>query len=169
MAQEQAHCVANIVSNSHLFIPNQSNSPFLNYGYQKLDLENLNPPLMPIIELFKSFTFKVQGQSHSSRSHSRYHILWTHIPFVPCWSAHPFLRYSYLKYWPWKSKVKIMGQVKIQSHNESRTSYRVPTKISEKSSMTFLWLFHAQIEISRHKIPIQIVCIFLWLIYQLME
>ena len=79
--------------------------------------------LIPMIELFKYLTFKIQGQSHSSRSHNRYNILSTHIPFIPCWSALPFLRCSYLKNWPWKSKVKVMGEVKVKSHNVSLTSY----------------------------------------------
>ena len=74
---------------------------------------------------FLNLTFKIQGQSHSSRSHSRYNILSIHIPFVPCWSALPFLTYSYFKHWPWKSKVKVMGEVKVQSRNVSLTSYRL--------------------------------------------
>ena len=40
-------------------------------------------------------------------------ILSTHIPFIPCWSALPVMRCSYLKIWPWKSKVKVMGEVKV--------------------------------------------------------
>ena len=60
-------------------------------------------PLIPMIELFWNVTFKIQGQSHSSRSHNRYNIPSPHIPFIPCWSALPFLRCSYLKNWPWKS------------------------------------------------------------------
>ena len=67
-------------------------------------------PLILMIELFKYFTFKIQGQSHSSSSH-KYNILSTHIPLIPCWSALPFLRCSYSKNWPWKSKVKVMGEV----------------------------------------------------------
>ena len=82
-------------------------------------------PLIPMIELFWNLTFKIQGQSHSSRSHNRYNILSPHIPFIPCWSTLPFLRCSYLKNWPWKSKVKVMGEVKVQSHNVSVTSYRL--------------------------------------------
>ena len=82
-------------------------------------------PLIPMIELFFNFIFKIQGQSHSSRSHNRYNILSPHIPFIPSWSALPFLRCSYLKNWPWKSKVKVMGEVKVQSHNVSLTSYRL--------------------------------------------
>ena len=78
-------------------------------------------PLVPMIELFKNVTFKIQGQSHSSRSHSRYNILLNHIPFVPCWYALPFLRLSYFKHWPWKSKVRAMGKVKVQSHDGSPT------------------------------------------------
>ena len=83
------------------------------------------PLFLPMIELFKNFTFKIQCQSYSSRSHSRCNILATCIPFVPCWSSHPFLRCSYLKNWPWKSKVKVMGEVKVQSHNVSVTSYQL--------------------------------------------
>ena len=30
-----------------------------------------------------------------------------------------------LKMWPWKSKVKVMGDVKVQSHNMSLASYRL--------------------------------------------
>ena len=80
-------------------------------------------PLIPMIELSWKLTVKIQGQSHSSRSHNRYNILSPHIPFIPCWSALPFLRCSYLKNWPWKSKVKVMGEVKVQSHNVSLTFY----------------------------------------------
>ena len=65
-------------------------------------------PLIPMIRLksFQNLPCKIQGHSHSSRSHSRYNILSTHIPFVPFWSALPFLRYSYLK----KMTLKIQGQ-----------------------------------------------------------
>ena len=38
-----------------------------------------NPPLTPMIELFLNLNFKIQGHSHSSRSHSRCNILSTHI------------------------------------------------------------------------------------------
>ena len=34
-------------------------------------------PLIPMIELFRNLTFKIQGQSHSSRSHKRNNILST--------------------------------------------------------------------------------------------
>ena len=83
-------------------------------------------PLISMIELFLNLTFKIQGQSHSSRSHNRYNILSPHIPFIPCWSALPFLRCSYLK----KMTLKIQGQghgwgQKVQSHNVSVTSYRL--------------------------------------------
>ena len=36
----------------------------------------------------------------------------THILFVHCQSAVPFLRSSYFRLWPWNSKVKVMGVVK---------------------------------------------------------
>ena len=64
-------------------------------------------PLIPMIELFLNLTFKIQGQSHSSRSHNRNNILST---LVPCQLALPFPRYSIFKIWPWKSKVKVIAQ-----------------------------------------------------------
>ena len=109
------------------FIPSQSTFLFLKYGYQKFYLENARSsswvrqkfevttwaqhpmdshpfmsihPLISMKELYKHLTFKIQGQSHSSR----YNILSTHIPFIPCWLALPFPRCSYLKNWPWKPK-----------------------------------------------------------------
>ena len=79
-------------------------------------------PLIPMIELFFiNLTFKIQGQSHSSRSHNRNNILSTHIPLVPCQSALPFLRYSIFKIWPWKSKVKVIAQ----GHKVGITPYRL--------------------------------------------
>ena len=47
----------------------------------------------------------------------------THIPFVPSESTLPFLRYSNFKILPRKSKVKVMAEVKVWSHNVNVTSY----------------------------------------------
>ena len=83
----------------------------------------------PISEiwLFQNLTLKIQGQGHgwgqSWKSQSGCNILSTHIPFVPCQSAIPFLRYSIFKVWPWKSKVKVMDEVDIESHNMGPTFY----------------------------------------------
>ena len=82
-------------------------------------------PLIAMIKVFQNMTFKIQGQSHSSKSHIRYNILLTIIPFVLCWSALQYLRYSYLKNWSWTSKFKVMGEVKVKSHNVSLASYRL--------------------------------------------
>ena len=57
----------------------------------------------------------------SSRLHSWSNIL-SLIPFVPCQSVPPFLRYSYFKTSPWKYKVIIM--VKVQGHKVDMTSHR---------------------------------------------
>ena len=78
-------------------------------------------PLIPMIELFLNLTFKIQGQSHSSRSQNRNNILSTHIPLVPCQSALPFPRYSVFKIWPSKSKVKVIAQ----GHKVGITPYRL--------------------------------------------
>ena len=57
------------------------------------------------------------------------------ILFIPCQSGIPFLSYdffkiSFLSYdffkiWPWKSRIKVMGDVTVQSHNVGLASYRI--------------------------------------------
>ena len=82
----------------------------------------VNPPSYSYDRaFFLNLTFKIQGQSHSSRSHNRNNILSTHIPLVPCQSALPFPRYSIFKIWPWKSKVKVIAQ----GHKVGITPYRL--------------------------------------------
>ena len=58
----------------------------------------VRPPLNPPLKVMSEVT----AQSHNVGLN----ILSIHIPFVPCQSALPFLRYSIFKIWPWKSKVK---------------------------------------------------------------
>ena len=90
-----------------------------------------NSPSIPEIQLFQNLNFniqnfnvnimgevKVQGHTVGPTSHSL-----TLIPFVPCQSALPLLRYNYFKIGLWNSKVKFMGEVKIQGHIVSPTSY----------------------------------------------
>ena len=81
---------------------------------------SIGPPI-PEIQHFQNLTLKIEGQGHSSRSQSRYRNLSTHIPFVACQSALPFLGYSYLKIWRWKFKVKVMDEVKVENHNMGPT------------------------------------------------
>ena len=77
---------------------------------------------------FQNLTLKIQGQGHgwghSWKSQSGCNILSTH-PFIPCQSDIPFLRYSIFKIWPWKYKVKVIGEVDIESHNMGPTFYRL--------------------------------------------
>ena len=49
----------------------------------------------------------------------------THILFVHCQSAAPFLRKGYFRLWPWNSKVKGMGVVKGQGHTIGPVSYQL--------------------------------------------
>ena len=96
MAQDQYHCASYIISNSHPF-------------HSKW----VDPPI-PEIQQFQYFTLKIQGQGHgwgqSLKSQYESNILSTRIPFVPCQWTLPFLRYSILKIWPWKSKVKVIAE-----------------------------------------------------------
>ena len=81
---------------------------------------SVGPPI-PEIQHFQNLTLKIKGQGHwwghSLKSQWGSSILWSHIPFIPCQSALPFLRCSTFKIWPWKSKVKVNGEVTVQSHN----------------------------------------------------
>ena len=49
----------------------------------------------------------------------------THIPFFPSESNLPLLSYSNFHISSWKSKVKVMGEVKVWSHNVSLTFYQL--------------------------------------------
>ena len=89
---------------------------------------SIGPPI-PEIQHFQNLTLKIKGQrhgwGHSLKSHCGSNILSTHIPFVPCQSSIPFLSYDFFKIWPWKSRVKVMGEVTVQSHNVGVASYRL--------------------------------------------
>ena len=84
---------------------------------------------IPKIRLFQKLTLKIQGQGQghgwgeSWKSQHGSNILLTHIPLIPCQSAIPFLRYDFFKIWPWKSKVKVMVEIKVESHKVGVTSY----------------------------------------------
>ena len=74
-----------------------------------------DPPI-PEIQHFQSLTFKIPGQCHSSRSQNRYNTLSTHIPFIPCQSALPFLGYSYSKIFDVensRSRSKVRSKLKV--------------------------------------------------------
>ena len=107
---------------------------------------------IPEIWLFLNLTLKIQGQGHGRGEHWKSqhgpNILSTHIPFVPCQTAIPFIRYDFFKIWPWKSKVKVMGEGKVESHNMGPTFYRLTSLWFHVNRLTSLW-FH----VNRHPIP----------------
>ena len=77
-------------------------------------------PHIPQIQHFQSLTLNIQGQGHRWGGHWKSqhgsNILSTYIPSIPCQSVIPFLRYDFFKIWPWKSKIKVMGEGNIESH-----------------------------------------------------
>ena len=79
------------------------------------------------------------GWGHSLKSQCGSNILSTHIPFVPCQSALPFLRYSIFKIWTWKSRVKVMGEVTVQSHNVGLASYRLTSLLFHVNRPSHSW------------------------------
>ena len=91
---------------------------------------SIGPPIPEIhVQHFQNLTLKIKGQGHgwghNLKSQCWSSILSTHIPFVLCQMALPFLRYSIFNIWPWKSRVKVMGDVTVQSHNVGLASYRL--------------------------------------------
>ena len=88
----------------------------------------IGPPI-PEMQLFKKLTLKIQGQGHgwrqSWKSQCESNILSTHIPFVPCQSGILLLSYDFFKIWPWNSRLEVIDEVTVQSHNVGITSYRL--------------------------------------------
>ena len=130
------------------------------YGFISL---YVNPPSYSYDRVFfRNLTFKIQGQSHSSRSHNRNNILSTHIPFIPCWSALPFLRCSYLK----KLTLKFQGQGWGQSSKPQSKSNILSTHIPLvpcQSALPFprysifkIWLWKSKVKViaQSHKVGI---------------
>ena len=100
-------------------------------------------PFVPELWLFQNLTLKIKGQGHgwghNSKSQCGSSILSTHIPFDSCQSALPFLRYSIFKIWPWKSKVKVIGEVTVQSHNVGLASYRLTSLLFHVNRPSHSW------------------------------
>ena len=99
------------------------------------------------VRTFSKFDLENQGSRSWVRSKLKVttwvQIQSTHIPFVPCRSGIPFLSYDFFKVWPWKSRVKVMGEVTVQSHKVGLTSYRLTSlsfhvnRASHSCVMTF--------------------------------
>ena len=85
-------------------------------------------------------TLRIQGQGHSSRSQSKYNTLLTHIPFVPCQSALPFLGYSYFKIWRWNFKVNVISELKVESHNVGPTFSRLTSLSFHVNRASHSWV-----------------------------
>ena len=112
---------------------------------------------IPELWLFQNLTLKIQGQGHgwgpTSKSQCGSNILWgptsksqcgsnilsTHIPFVPCQSGIPFLSYDFYKIWPWKSRVKVMGEAILQSQNGGLISYRLTFLLLHVNRPSYSW------------------------------
>ena len=93
---------------------------------------------------FQNLTLKIKGQGHgwghSLKSQCGSNILSTHIPFIPCQSGIPLLGYDFFKIWPWKSRVKVMGEVTVQSHNVGLTSYRLTSLSFHVNLASHCWV-----------------------------
>ena len=75
------------------------------YPINSYPFPSMSTPI-PEIWLFQNLTLKIQDQSHgwgkSTKPQSGSDSQSTHIHFVPCESAIPFLGYSFFEIWHWK-------------------------------------------------------------------
>ena len=98
---------------------------------------------VPELWLFQNLTLKIKGQGHgwghSSKSQGGSNILSTHIPFVPCQSGIPLLSYDFFKIWPSNSRIKVMGEVRVQSHNVGLTSYQLTPLLFHVNRPSHSW------------------------------
>ena len=103
---------------------------------------SIGPPILEI-QHFQNLTLKIKGQGHgwghSSKSQCGSNILSTRIPFVPWQSGIPFVSYDFLKIWPWKTKVKVIGEVTVQSHYMGPASYRLTSLSIHVSQPSHSW------------------------------
>ena len=92
---------------------------------------------------FSKFDHENQGSKSWVRSHFKSqwgsNILWIQIHFVPCQWGIPFLSYDFLKNWPWKSRVKVIGEVTVQSHNVGLASYRLKSLLFHVNRPSHSW------------------------------
>ena len=90
---------------------------------------HVNPASHSWVTTFQNLTLKIKGPGHgwghTSKSQCGSNILSTHIPFIPHQLEIPFLSYDFFKIWPWKSRVKVMGEVTLQSQNGGLISYQL--------------------------------------------
>ena len=143
----KSQCESNILATHIPFIPCQSGFPLLSQGQgwghsSKSQCESsILATHIPFIPCQSGFPLLSQGQGwgHSSKSQCGSSILSTHISFVPCQSALPFLRYGIFKIWPWKSRVKVTGEVTFQSHNLGLASYRLTSLLFHVNRPSHSW------------------------------
>ena len=107
------------------FVPCQLALQFLRYSYFAIWSRKYKVKVMSAVQFADQIVGPTlyQGHGQISRSQSGFDVLLIHIHFVPCQSVFPSLRYGYFKVWPWKSRVLVMGKVKVQGHIVVPTSY----------------------------------------------
>ena len=96
----------------------------MNYGYQ-LWISINQQELWSFCEFPISFQGQGQAWGQSWKSQHESNIQSTRIPFVPCQLDIPYLSYDFFKIWLWKSRVRVMGEVTVQSHNVGLISYQL--------------------------------------------
>ena len=83
-------------------------------------------------------------------------IIFNSHPFIPSESALPFLRYDNFNIWPWKSRVKVMGEVKVWSHNVSLASYWLTSLLFHVNGPSHSWDLYSIFKISAWKSKVKV-------------
>ena len=87
-------------------------------------------PAIPGIQLFQNLTLKIQGTGHAWVRSKLKVITWVQHsvhshPFRSMSIGHPVPELWLFKIWSWKFRVKVMGEVIVQSHKVGLTSYQL--------------------------------------------
>ena len=69
----------------------------------------------------------------------------------------PIPEIRYFKNWPWKSKVKVVGEVKIPSHNVSLTSYQLTSVWFHVNWPSHSWDTASSFKIWRWKSKVKVI------------
>ena len=93
-------------------------------AYSKFDLEN------PRARSWVRWMLKVTTWVH--------HSIDSH-PFCSMSIGHPITEIRLFKIWPWKSKVKVMSEVNIESHNMGPSFYRLTSLLFHVNRLSHSW------------------------------
>ena len=97
-----------------LYLPRRRETPITNLSDKLILAQTRYVDSTPTSEVLGHCPLHSPTLPWLPKGHGHGHEWSTPLPFFPCQSVLPLLKYGYFKFWPWNFKVKIMGMVKGQ-------------------------------------------------------